>query len=109
MSGLRRVSKQSVRLFARRRRKHGGPKRRVWRKIHPGIDERTLEIRAVETTGSHIGDVEPVKHFAHRGKYIRRLCAARGVDAHAIAEAALEASDAAGARAAAQEVAAARS
>lgn len=37
-------------------RKHGGPKRRVWRKIHPGIDEETLEIQAVEITGSHIGD-----------------------------------------------------
>jgi hypothetical protein len=37
-------------------RKHGGPKRRVWHKIHLGIDEETLEIRAVEITGSHIGD-----------------------------------------------------
>jgi transposase len=37
-------------------RKHGGPKRQVWRKIHLGIDEETLEIRAVEITGSHIGD-----------------------------------------------------
>ncbi|PZX10565.1 DDE family transposase [Palleronia aestuarii] len=37
-------------------RKHGGPKRRVWRKIHLGIDEETLEIRAAEVTGSHIGD-----------------------------------------------------
>uniref|UniRef100_UPI0025D9076A IS5 family transposase n=1 Tax=uncultured Pseudophaeobacter sp. TaxID=1759421 RepID=UPI0025D9076A len=37
-------------------RKHGGPKRRVWRKIHLGIDEQTLEIRAVEITGNHIGD-----------------------------------------------------
>ena len=37
-------------------RKHGGPKRRVWRKIHLGIDEKTLEVRAVEITGSHIGD-----------------------------------------------------
>ena len=24
-------------------RKHGGPKRRIWRKIHIGIDEETLE------------------------------------------------------------------
>ena len=39
-----------------RARKHDGPKRRVWRKIHLGIDEETLEIRAVEITGSHIGD-----------------------------------------------------
>ncbi|SLN78094.1 Transposase DDE domain protein [Roseisalinus antarcticus] len=37
-------------------RKHGGPKRRVWRKIHLGIDEQTLEVRAVEITGNHIGD-----------------------------------------------------
>ena len=37
-------------------RKHGGPKRRVWRKIHLGIDEQTLEVRAVQITGSHIGD-----------------------------------------------------
>jgi hypothetical protein len=28
-------------------RKHGGPKRWVWRKIHLGIDEETLEVRAV--------------------------------------------------------------
>ena len=41
-------------------RKHGGTKRRVWRKIHIGIDEQTLEIRAVEVTSSDIGDVEPV-------------------------------------------------
>ncbi len=33
-----------------------GPKRRVWRKIHLGIYEETLEVRAVEITGSHIGD-----------------------------------------------------
>lgn len=36
--------------------KHGGPKRRVWRKTHLGIDEQTLEVRAVETIGHHIGD-----------------------------------------------------
>lgn len=37
-------------------RKHGGAKRRLWRKIHIGIDEETLEIRAIEVTGSNIGD-----------------------------------------------------
>jgi hypothetical protein len=37
-------------------RKHGGSKRRLWRKIHIGIDEETLEIRAIETTSSRIGD-----------------------------------------------------
>ena len=30
-------------------RKHGGAKRRVWRKIHIGIDEKTLEIRAASS------------------------------------------------------------
>jgi hypothetical protein len=33
----------------------GGSKRRVWRKIHIGIDEETLEVRAVEVTSSDIG------------------------------------------------------
>lgn len=37
-------------------RKHGGFKRRLWRKIHIGIDEKTLEIRAIEVTSSSIGD-----------------------------------------------------
>lgn len=37
-------------------RKHGGPKRRIWHKIHIGIDEETLEVRAVEITTSNVGD-----------------------------------------------------
>ena len=37
-------------------RKHGGAKRRIWRKVHIGIDEETLEIRAVEFTTSDVGD-----------------------------------------------------
>jgi hypothetical protein len=37
-------------------RKHGGTKRRVWRKIHIGIDEQTLEIRAAEFTTGDVGD-----------------------------------------------------
>ena len=37
-------------------RKHGGTKRRVWRKIHIGIDEQTLEIRAAAFTTSDVGD-----------------------------------------------------
>jgi hypothetical protein len=37
-------------------RKHAGAKRRVWRKVHLGIDEQTLEIRAVEVTSSDVGD-----------------------------------------------------
>ena len=37
-------------------RKHRGTKRRVWRRIHIGIDEQTLEIRAAEFTTSDVGD-----------------------------------------------------
>ncbi|KIN72257.1 ISSpo9, transposase [Sulfitobacter guttiformis KCTC 32187] len=36
-------------------RKHGGSKRRLWRKIHIGIDEEAQEIRAIEVTSSSIG------------------------------------------------------
>ena len=52
----RRIRKQSGGLFSRRTRKHGGTKRRVWRKIHIGIDEQTLEIPAAEFTTSDVGD-----------------------------------------------------
>lgn len=37
-------------------RKHGSSSRRVWRKVHVGIDEATMEVRTVEITGSHVGD-----------------------------------------------------
>ena len=51
-------------------RKHGGARRRVWRKVHLGIDEgeedqerprwgvcpTNMEVRAVEITSSHVGD-----------------------------------------------------
>jgi hypothetical protein len=37
-------------------RRHGDSNRRVWRKAHLGIDEETLEIRAVEFTSSDVGD-----------------------------------------------------
>jgi transposase len=37
-------------------RKHGPSKPRQWRKLHIGIDADTLEIRAIEVTGNHIGD-----------------------------------------------------
>ena len=47
-------------------RKHGGSKRRIWRKIHIGIDEETLEVRAVEVTGSNIGDVPMLPEFLNQ-------------------------------------------
>ena len=37
-------------------RRHSGPERRIWRKIHIGTDEETLEVRAIEVTTSNVGD-----------------------------------------------------
>jgi hypothetical protein len=37
-------------------RKQGGPKRRIWRKRHIGIDEKTLEVWAVEVITSNVRD-----------------------------------------------------
>ena len=37
-------------------RNHGSTKRRVCRKIHIGIDEKSLEIRTAEFTASNVGD-----------------------------------------------------
>lgn len=79
-------------------RKHGGPKRRIWRKIHIGIDEETLEVRAVEITGSNIGDAPMLPELLNQippdqdvgsvtadGAYDTRKChdaiAARGANA----------------------------
>jgi transposase len=47
-------------------RKHGGPKRRVWRKIHIGNDEQTLEVRAVEITGSNTGDTPMLPYLLNQ-------------------------------------------
>ena len=80
-------------------RKHGGPKRRIWRKKHIGIDEETLEVRTAEVTSSNFGDTpmlpEPQKQIppdqnigsvTADGTYDTRKCheaiAARG--AHAV-------------------------
>jgi Transposase DDE domain len=43
-------------------RKHGGTKRRVWRKIHIGIDEKTMQVQAAGFTISDIGDAPMLAH-----------------------------------------------
>jgi transposase, IS4 family len=58
-------------------RKHGGAKRRVWRKIHLGVDAQALEIRAVEITGSHVGDARCCPICSTRSRRIRRSAASR--------------------------------
>lgn len=50
-------------------RKHGGPKRRIWRKIHVSIDEETLEVRAIEVTTSNVGNAPMLADLLnHRSK-----------------------------------------
>jgi hypothetical protein len=41
-----------------KRKKHGAKYRRQWRKVHIGIDAKTLEIRAIEATDNSVGDAE---------------------------------------------------
>ncbi len=36
--------------------KHGAERRRQWRKVHPGIDAETLQIRAIVVTTNEVGD-----------------------------------------------------
>jgi Transposase DDE domain len=79
-------------------RKHGGAKRRVWRKIHLAIDEQTLEVRAVEVTGSNVGDapmlpellgqipdVEEIGSVTADGAYDTRKCHNAIADRSAVA------------------------
>ena len=79
-------------------RKHGGAKRRVWRRVHLAIDEATMEVRAVEITDSRIGDApmlpgllsqtpegETIASVTADGAYDGRACrdaiATRGAEA----------------------------
>lgn len=56
-------------------RKYGDPKHRVWRKIHLGIDEETLEIWAVEIIGSHVGRAPILPDLLDQNPLGRRLMA----------------------------------
>src|SRR5215467_11326008 len=40
--------------------KHRVSRKRTWRKLHLGVDERTKEIVAVELTGSRVHDSQPL-------------------------------------------------
>ena len=82
-------------------KKHGPSKPRDWRKVHLGIDAETQEIRAIEITGSRVGDApmlpdllnqipddQPLGIVTADGAYDTRAChaaiAARGAAALAI-------------------------
>jgi hypothetical protein len=79
-------------------RKHGASRPRQWCKLHLGIDAETLEVRAIEVTGSRVGDgpmlpklleqippEEPIGTVTADGAYDTRAChasvAARGATA----------------------------
>jgi hypothetical protein len=79
-------------------RKHGVSSRRVWCKVHLAIDERTLEVCAVEVTSSNVGDAPMLPELLDQipkdqeigsvtvdGTYDTRKChdaiAGRGTDA----------------------------
>ena len=68
-------------------KKHGPSKPRQWRKVHLGIDADTLEIRAIEITGSRVGDAptlpellgqipadQPIGKVTADGAYDTRAC-----------------------------------
>jgi IS5 family transposase len=68
-------------------RKHGASRPRQWAKVHLGIDAETLEIRAIEATGSRVGDApmlpklleqippeEPIGTVTADGAYDTRAC-----------------------------------
>ncbi len=69
-------------------RKHGGPKRRVWRKIHLGIDGKTLQIRAVAFTisrkylGRALWRNWSGDHLRSRVETKRHSCQAAGATPH---------------------------
>jgi len=58
-------------------RKHGGPKRCLWRNIHIGVDEETLEIRAIEVTSSSMGAARCCQTCSARSHLIKSLAASR--------------------------------
>jgi hypothetical protein len=68
-------------------RKHGASRPRQWCKLHLGIDAETLEVRAIEVTGSRVGDGpmlprlleqippdEPIGTVTADGAYDTRAC-----------------------------------
>lgn len=70
-----------------KRKKHGAEYRRQWRKVHLGIDARTLEIRAIEVTDNSVGDApmlpvllaqippdEPIASVSTDGAYDTKDC-----------------------------------
>lgn len=66
-------------------RQHGTSKRRVWRKVHLAVDERTGMIHAAATTDNSISDgqmlpallaqvTRPIAQVSADGGYGRRTC-----------------------------------
>ncbi|SNR85802.1 Transposase DDE domain-containing protein [Puniceibacterium sediminis] len=80
-------------------RKQGGSNRRIWRKMHIGIDEEMLEVRAVGVTTTNVGDApmlpellaqipldQNIGSVTAEGAYATRVChdAIAARNAHAV-------------------------
>jgi hypothetical protein len=67
-------------------RQHGASKRRIWRKLHLGIDEATQDIVAVDLTENNVGDQEHLPELLNKMPKNMRLTqvSADGIyDSHA--------------------------
>ena len=60
-------------------REHGGARRRLWRKVHLAVDEATLEVRAVEMTGSGVARSRQIASQSPVGQWTRPCCLACSV------------------------------
>ena len=55
-----------------KRKKHGAEYRRQWRKLHIGIDAKTLQIRAIQLTTNNVSDSQVLGDLL--GAYDTKQC-----------------------------------
>lgn len=65
-----------------KRKKHGAEYRRQWRKVHLGIDARTLEIRAIEITDNGTGDAPMLPELLSQIPADEAICSVSGDGAY---------------------------
>ena len=63
-------------------KKHGAEYRRQWRKVHLGIDAKTLEIWAIEVTSNREGDAEVLPVLLEQSPAEERIEAVSGDGAY---------------------------
>jgi hypothetical protein len=63
-------------------KKYGAHYHRQWRKVHPGIDASTLEIRAMEVTDNSIGDAPVLPALLNQISVDERIASVSGDGAY---------------------------